>query len=195
MGLLTSLKNFFQRIKWKKDTTKQSQESTSQPSEELSEFTESEITEALEKLRKDLADYKKHLLDFKTNVDIIKEEFDNNVTTTFSESSFEPAKPVFITQKMDSILDFINSCDEFTKSQVLKALKYEGTADKALFLTSLKDNEKTYVVLMNVNSIPEEQGLALAYSTDLQSLSYFLAELTTLSEEDVSKQFGDENNH
>lgn len=195
MGLLTSLKNFFQRIKWKKDTTKQSQESTSQPSEELSEFTESEITEALEKLRKDLADYKKHLLDFKTNVDIIKEEFDNNVTTTFSESSFEPAKPVFITQKMDSILDFINSCDEFTKSQVLKALKYEGTADKALFLTSFKDNEKTYVVLMNVNSIPEEQGLALAYSTDLQSLSYFLAELTTLSEEDVSKQFGDENNH
>lgn len=195
MGLLTSLKNFFQRIKWKKDTTKQSQESTSQPSEELPEFTESEITEALEKLRKDLADYKKHLLDFKTNVDIIKEEFDNNVTTTFSESSFEPAKPVFITQKMDSILDFINSCDEFTKSQVLKALKYEGTADKALFLTSLKDNEKTYVVLMNVNSIPEEQGLALAYSTDLQSLSYFLAELTTLSEEDVSKQFGDENNH
>lgn len=117
------------------------------------------------------------------------------MTTTFSESSFEPAKPVFITQKMDSILDFINSCDEFTKSQVLKALKYEGTADKALFLTSLKDNEKTYVVLMNVNSIPEEQGLALAYSTDLQSLSYFLAELTTLSEEDVSKQFGDENNH
>lgn len=195
MGLLTSLKNFFQRIKWKKDTTKQSQESTSQPSEELPEFTESEITEALEKLRKDLADYKKHLLDFKTNVDIIKEEFDNNVTTTFSESSFEPAKPVFITQKMDSILDFINSCDEFTKSQVLKALKYEGTADKALFLTSFKDNEKTYVVLMNVNSIPEEQGLALAYSTDLQSLSYFLAELTTLSEEDVSKQFGDENNH
>ena len=195
MGLLTSLKNFFQRIKWKKDTTKQSQESTSQPSKELPEFTESEITEALEKLRKDLADYKKHLLDFKTNVDIIKEEFDNNVTTTFSESSFEPAKPVFITQKMDSILDFINSCDEFTKAQVLKALKYEGTADKALFLTSLKDNEKTYVVLMNVNSIPEEQGLALAYSTDLQSLSYFLAELTTLSEDDVAKQFGDENNH
>ena len=161
----------------------------------MPEFTESEITEALEKLRKDLADYKKHLLDFKTNVDIIKEEFDNNVTTTFSESSFEPAKPVFITQKMDSILDFINSCDEFTKAQVLKALKYEGTADKALFLTSLKDNEKTYVVLMNVNSIPEEQGLALAYSTDLQSLSYFLAELTTLSEDVVAKQFGDENNH
>jgi hypothetical protein len=194
MGLLTSLKNFFQRIKWKKDTTKQSQESTSQPSEELPEFTESEITEALDKLRKDLADYKKHLLDFKNNVDIIKEEFDNNVTTTFSESSFEPVKPVFITQKMDSILDFINSCDEFTKSQVLKALKYEGTADKALFLTSIKDNEKTYVVLMNVNSIPEEQGLALAYSSDLQSLSYFLAELTTLSEDDVVKQFGDGNN-
>jgi hypothetical protein len=145
---------------------------------------------ALEQLKKDLEEYKKSMNNYTDSVCSLKEEYEKNVT--FSNSIFEvdeDISPVFVTEKMDTILDFINSCDENTKNQVLEALK-NSSADKALFLTSIKDNEKTYVVLMNINSLPEHEGLALAYSTSLKSLSFFLAELTTLTQDEIQKSFG-----
>lgn len=155
------------------------QQSTSQPSE---------TEELLKEIRKDLEEYKKSMADYNEKAAAIQKEFEEN--TTFSDVSLtESLAPVFVTQSMDSILDFINSCDDYTKEQVLEALK-GSTADKALFLTSRKDNERTFVVLMNINSIPEEQGLALAYSKDLSSLSFFLSELTNLTEDEVKESFG-----
>lgn len=145
---------------------------------------------ALAQLRKDLEEYKKGMNNYTDSVCNLKEEYEKNMT--YSNSIFqleEDITAVFVTEKMDTILDFINSCDENTKNQVLEALKGSG-ADKALFLTSLKDNEKTYVVLMNINSLPEHVGLALAYSTSLKSLSFFLAELTTLTQDEIQKSFG-----
>jgi hypothetical protein len=191
MGLLTSLKNFFQLKKWKKSTTNQSQQSTQQLSSLNPEFTEEEVTQMLADLRRDLDAYKNSINKFKEEVEDITESFKNNISTTMDMvDTFEPTAPVFITRKMDSILDFINSCDPLTKDRVLDALK-SSSADKALFLTAVKDDEKTYVILMNITSLPEEEGLALAYSTDLDTLSYFLAELTTLSEDDVKNEFKD----
>lgn len=120
----------------------------------------------------------------------MKEDFEQNMTyTSIFDVEEDNLSPVFVTEKTDSILDFINSCDDATKDQVLAALKGTG-ADKALFLTSMKDDEKTYVVLMNINSLPEHEGLALAYSKDLKSLSFFLSELTTLTQDEVKKSFG-----
>jgi len=191
MGLLTSLKNFFQLKKWKKSTTNQSQQSTQQLSSLNPEFTEEEVTQMLADLRRDLDAYKNSIIKFKEEVEDITESFKNNISTTIDMvDTFEPTAPVFITRKMDSILDFINSCDPLTKDRVLDALK-SSSADKALFLTAVKDDVKTYVILMNITSLPEEEGLALAYSTDLDTLSYFLAELTTLSEDDVKNEFKD----
>lgn len=193
MGLLTSLKNFFLPSRWKKNTTKQSIQSikeqndkTEQNLKEVQENTD-EFTAALQQLHQDLETYKQSLT---STLDKMKEDFEQNMThTSIFEIEEESLSPVFVTEKTDSILDFINSCDEVTKEQVLEALKGSG-ADKALFLTSIKDNEKNYVVLMNINSLPDHQGLALAYSKDLKSLSFFLSELTTLSQDEVKKSFG-----
>jgi pentose-5-phosphate-3-epimerase len=154
----------------------------------------------LEDLRKGIEEHTKNIEEFRDGLKSLKQEYSDNTTFSSSaldafnaqypniSSTFEPEAPVFVTRKMDSILDFINSCDENTKNQVLEALK-SSTADKALFLTSVKDDEKTYVVLMNINSLPEEAGLALAYSTSVDTLSYFLAELTTLTEDDIKQEF------
>jgi hypothetical protein len=167
------------------------QQSTQQLSSLNPEFTEEEVTQMLADLRRDLDAYKNSIIKFKEEVEDITESFKNNISTTIDMvDTFEPTAPVFITRKMDSILDFINSCDPLTKDRVLDALK-SSSADKALFLTAVKDDVKTYVILMNITSLPEEEGLALAYSTDLDTLSYFLAELTTLSEDDVKNEFKD----
>ena len=149
-------------------------------------------------LRKDIEEHSKNIQDFRDGIKSLNQQYIDNITYTSDSNlfdtdykvsdTFEPEAPVFVTRKMDSILDFINSCDELTKEQVLAALK-NSSADKALFLTAIKDDLKTYVVLMNINSLPEEAGLALAYSTSVSTLSYFLAELTTLTEDDVKKEF------
>lgn len=188
-----SLKNFFQRIKWKKPTTEQSVQSIKEQNDktekELKEVQEGtdEFAEALKQLHEDLEKYKQNLTN---TLDKMKEEFEQNTTyTSVFDVEEEDLSPVFVTEKTDSILDFINSCDDTTKDQVLEALKGTG-ADKALFLTSMKDSEKTYVVLMNINSLPDHEGLALAYSRDLKSLSFFLSELTTLTQDEIKKSFG-----
>ena len=165
---------------------KEQNDKTEKDLKEVQEGTD-EFAKALKELHVELEKYKQSLT---SSLDKIKEEFEQNTTyTSIFDVEEDNLSPVFVTEKTDSILDFINSCDDATKDQVLGALKGTG-ADKALFLTSMKDDEKTYVVLMNINSLPDHEGLALAYSKDLKSLSFFLSELTTLTQDEVKKSFG-----
>jgi len=118
----------------------------------------------------------------------IQEEFKQNTTTTLemTENS-SPFSPVFIIQEIDTILDFINSCDEETKEKVLEALKSKA-ADKALFMTSKHKEIFNYIVLINIANV-EVDNLLLAHSESLESLGLFLQEFTDLTASEIKSQY------
>lgn len=118
----------------------------------------------------------------------IQEEFKQNTTTTLemTENS-SPFSPVFIIQEIDTILDFINSCDEETKEKVLEALKSKA-ADKALFMTSKHNEIFNYIVLINIANV-EVDSLLLAHSESLESLGLFLQEFTDLTASEIKSQY------
>lgn len=125
----------------------------------------------------------------KKDLESIKDDFLNNRTVTME---FETAliEPVFIIQEMDTILDFINSCDETTKSKVLSVLK-NNSVDKALFMTAYNNEEYNYVILLNISEGVDGKNLALVHSKSLKALGMFMAEFTDLKPQDVEKQYGE----
>lgn len=139
--------------------------------------------------------YKESIEKTKEDLASIKEDFINNRTVSIDLETVS-MEPVFIIQEMDTILDFINSCDEVTKSRVLKALK-ENSVDKALFMTAYGDDGYNYVILMNISEEASGKNLALVHSKSLKALGTFMEEFTDLSTNDVEQQFskdGEEHN-
>ena len=129
--------------------------------------------ENVEKAKKDLAD--------------IKDDFINNRTVSIDLETVS-MEPVFIIQEMDTILDFINSCDEVTKDKVLKALK-KNNVDKALFMTAYENGGYNYIILINISEDTSGNNLALVHSKSLKALGTFMEEFTDLTINDVEKQF------
>ena len=169
MGLLTFLKNLFHPKKSKKNITKQSKKSQRTQSKKLRKPVNPE--------------------DYKASIENMIREFEKNKVFSTDSSNSIQIKPVYITRNINHILDFVNSCQDDVKEKVLKALKTTKKTDKALFLTSVNEEETLYVILMTVNTMPDEECLVLVYSPDLDSVAFFLSELTDLSPQSVKDQF------
>lgn len=146
----------------------------------------------LDSLQESLDKYKSNLASHNKTVEDLKQLFAKNVTSSLEAptETFE-LHPVFITKNIDFILDFVNDCQDDVKQKVLDALNdSKKIVDKALFLTVVKGEKFTYIILMSINTLGEEEdGLVLAHSDHLDSIAFFLSELTNLSMQDIKDQF------
>lgn len=146
----------------------------------------------LDSLKESIDNYKSNIATHSKTVEDLKNLFDKNATSSMGvQTEVFELYPVYITKNIDFILDFVNDCQEDVKQKVIEALNSpKKTVDKALFLTALKDNKTTYIILMSINTLGEEEdGLVLAHSDHLDSIAFFLSELTNLSMQDVKAQF------
>lgn len=107
---------------------------------------------------------------------------------------FDVKDTVEIEQNIDSILDFINTFAPELKKEVTDSLESptEDNNDKALFFVSTpKDSteDKYYIILCKIVSLEEEQGLVMFYSKNVDLLSLYMSNFTTMSYEKVKKSF------
>lgn len=133
--------------------------------------------------------YRNNIEEHKASIHKMLDQYSKNKISSADLDKSVSIQPVYMTRDMNNILDFVNSCSDEVKDKVLKALKTTKKTDKALFLTSVNEGETLYVILMTLNTMPEEEGLALVYSPDLDSIAFFLSELTDLTVDAVKNQF------
>jgi hypothetical protein len=111
---------------------------------------------------------------------------------------FNVSDTVNIEHDIDRILDFLNSFPEQVKKEVIDALEAKDEAnDKALFLTGITNdgtNELHYMVLCKVVTL-DEKGLMLVYSKNVDLLSLYMSNITTMSYEKVKKSFDKKDGH
>lgn len=105
---------------------------------------------------------------------------------------------VNIEHDIDSILDFLNSFPTELKDEVMATLEDNDEGhDKALFLTGITNdgrNEKHYMILCKVVTL-DEKGLMLVYSRNLDLLSLYMSNITTMPYEKVKKSFRKKDRH
>jgi len=94
---------------------------------------------------------------------------------------------------MDNILDFINTFAPELKKEVMTVLENQDNMeiDKALFMiTEARDGseEVYYLVLCKVVTL-EEKGLMLVYSKNVDLISLYMSNLTTMSYAKVKESF------
>lgn len=163
MGLLTFLKNFLFPQKSKKSTTKASKKPTRK------------------RVRKKPAKVKPVKLD-----EFEKLEYDT--------IEFDVTDSVNIEHDIDRILDFLNSFPKELKEEVMEVLEKDDEGyDKALFLTGITNDgleELHYMILCKVVTL-EEKGLMLVYSKNVDLLSLYMSNMTTMPYEKIKKNFTD----
>lgn len=107
---------------------------------------------------------------------------------------FDMTDTVNIEHDIDRILDFLNSFPKELKEEVMEALEKEDEGhDKALFLTGLTNDgleELHYMILCKVVTL-DEKGLMLIYSKNLDLLSLYMSNMTTMPYEKIKKNFTD----
>jgi len=99
-----------------------------------------------------------------------------------------------IIKNEDEILDFINTIDKNVKEAMLGKLSMQNDKDLVVFFTTRSiviPNEVYYIVLIKIASseIKQENGLLLAFSEDINVVSYFLAESSNLTFEEAKNGF------
>lgn len=99
-----------------------------------------------------------------------------------------------IIRNYDEILDFINTLDENLKESMLSKLSVNNNKDLVIFLTSKSiviPNEVYYIVLIKIASSLDEKenGLLLAFSEDIDVISYFLSGSSNLTFEEAKDGF------
>tara|TARA_R110000868_G_scaffold28617_4_gene107108 strand:+ start:9364 stop:9735 length:372 start_codon:yes stop_codon:yes gene_type:complete len=96
-------------------------------------------------------------------------------------------------QNEDEILDFINTLEIEVKESMLKTLDTLNSKDLVVFFTStskISPDEEHYIILIKVVSAEEEQnGLILAFSEDVNVISFFLSENSNLTFEEAKGGF------
>jgi hypothetical protein len=99
-----------------------------------------------------------------------------------------------IIKNEDEVLDFINTIDKDVKEAMLNKLSMQNDKDLVVFFTTRSiviPNEVYYIVLIKIASseIKQENGLLLAFSEDINVVSYFLAESSNLTFEEAKNGF------
>lgn len=99
-----------------------------------------------------------------------------------------------IIKNEDEILDFINTIDKDVKEAMLGKLSMQNDKDLVVFFTTRSiviPNEVYYIILIKIASseIKQENGLLLAFSEDINVVSYFLAESSNLTFEEAKNGF------
>lgn len=101
---------------------------------------------------------------------------------------------VNVEHDIDRILDFLNSFPKELKEEVMNVLeKNDEGYDKALFLTGITNDgleELHYMILCKVVTL-EEKGLMLVYSKNVDLLSLYMSNMTTMPYEKIKKNFTD----
>lgn len=120
--------------------------------------------------------------------------FQQNLNMTDSNPNLRAKNiAVYVINEMDTILDFINHCDESIKRTILDCLDKKSVADKALFLTSRQEEDSTeftYIILLNINNKEwDDSNLMLIHSKNVEAVAMFMEEFSDLSSEEVIKQF------
>jgi hypothetical protein len=104
---------------------------------------------------------------------------------------------VNVEDDIDRILDFLNSFPPELKEEVMASLETKDEEhDKAMFLTGITNDEKSelhYMVLCKVVTL-DEKGLMLLYSKNLDLLSLYMSNITSLPYAKVKESFTKKNN-
>lgn len=113
----------------------------------------------------------------------------------YDSIEFDITDTVNIEHDIDRILDFLNSFPTELRQEVMDVLEKKDDAkhDKALFLTgisSVEDNKLYYMILCKIVTL-DEKGLMLVYSTNLDLLSLYMSNMTTMPYEKIKKNFTD----
>lgn len=101
---------------------------------------------------------------------------------------------VEVEHDIDNILDFINTFAPELKKQIISILEEPGddTKDKAVFMIS-KEIENTkevyYIILIKIITLEKDNGLMMIYSKNVDLISLYMSNLTTMSYEKVKKSF------
>ena len=107
---------------------------------------------------------------------------------------FDVTDNVNVEHDIDRILDFLNSFPKELKEEVMKVLEKDDEGhDKALFLTGITNDgleELHYMILCKVVTL-EEKGLMLVYSKNVDLLSLYMSNMTTMPYEKIKKNFTD----
>ena len=199
MGLLTSLKNFLQQIKWRKKHTKQSNQQSSEQNKPVDLIdpianymnntsytkpntanfknpppTEEQIKEAMKRLD--------------SIVDRMQNEFMRN--RTLIDVKPTGTSIVQVMSDQDKILDVINTMPDRLKNKALDILS-TPTKEHAIFMSLLDDdNERNYAILLNhLGDAETEPGLLLMSSTDQDAVCAMLAEISNVTYEKAKKGF------
>lgn len=95
---------------------------------------------------------------------------------------------------MDNILDFINNFAPELKKEVISILEKpdNNAMDKALFMvsTAKEDSDEVYyIVLCKVVTLGKDNGLMLVYSQNLDLISLYMSNLTTMPYAKVKESF------
>lgn len=105
---------------------------------------------------------------------------------------FDITETVNVEEDIDKILDFLNSFPKELKEEVMEALKEDGSDnDKALFLTGITNDEKNelhYMILCKVVTL-DEKGLMLVYSKNLDLISLYMSNITSLPYAKIKEKF------
>jgi hypothetical protein len=108
------------------------------------------------------------------------------------ETVIDLTKLVLI-QNEDEILDFVNTLEVEIKESMLKKLDTPNSKDLVIFFTStskISPEEVYYIILMKIASgEKEENGLLLAFSEDIDVISFFLTESSNLTFKEVKEGF------
>lgn len=101
---------------------------------------------------------------------------------------------VEVEHDMDNILDFINAFAPELKKEVISILEKpdDNTRDKALFMvsTALEDKDEVYyMILCKVMTLGKDNGLMLLYSRNLDLISLYMSNLTTMPYAKVKESF------
>lgn len=99
-----------------------------------------------------------------------------------------------IIKNEDEILDFINTLDKNIKESMLSKLSIQNDKDLVVFFTSTSiviPNEVYYIILVKIASSEDkkENGLLLAFSEDIDVVSYFLSGSSNLTFEEAKDGF------
>lgn len=99
-----------------------------------------------------------------------------------------------IIKNEDEILDFINTLDKNIKESMLSKLSVQNDKDLVVFFTSTSiviPNEVYYIILVKIASSEDkkENGLLLAFSEDIDVVSYFLSGSSNLTFEEAKDGF------
>jgi hypothetical protein len=170
MGLLTFLRNFLFPKKSRKSITKVSKRRTRKPSSPIRGTKR-----------------KRSSKPFK-----IEEEYDI--------IEFSVNDTVEIEHDIDNILDFINTFAPELKKEIIDVLEKpnDNSKDTALFMVSTAKNQDEgvyYIVLCKVVTLGKDNGLMLVYSQNLDLISLYLSNLTTMSYAKVKESFNKKDGH